>query len=52
MEKHFGPAYDPASEILVTVGVSEAIDVALRALLNPVIRYYTTNPAMYHMHLA
>jgi len=27
--------YDPASEILVTVGVSEAIDIALRALLNP-----------------
>ncbi len=27
--------YDPASEVLVTVGVSEAIDIALRALLNP-----------------
>jgi hypothetical protein len=27
--------YDPAKEILVTVGVSEAIDIALRALLNP-----------------
>jgi len=31
----FGPEYDPASEILATVGVSEAIDVALRAILNP-----------------
>ena len=31
----FGPEYDPSSEILVTVGVSEAIDVALRSLLNP-----------------
>ena len=31
----FGPEYDPQSEILVTVGVSEAIDVALRAILNP-----------------
>ena len=31
----FGPEYDPRSEILVTVGVSEAIDVALRAVLNP-----------------
>jgi len=31
----FGPEYDPHSEILVTVGVSEAIDVALRAVLNP-----------------
>lgn len=27
--------YDPASEILITVGVSEALDLALRALLNP-----------------
>ena len=27
--------YDPAREVLVTVGVSEAIDLALRALLNP-----------------
>ena len=27
--------YDPAKEVLVTVGVSEAIDIALRALLNP-----------------
>ena len=27
--------YDPASEILITVGVSEAIDLALRALIDP-----------------
>jgi aminotransferase len=27
--------YDPATEVLVTVGVSEAIDIALRALINP-----------------
>lgn len=31
----FGVDYSPASEVLVTVGVSEAIDIALRALLNP-----------------
>ncbi|MGA0846131.1 MAG: aminotransferase class I/II-fold pyridoxal phosphate-dependent enzyme [Luteolibacter sp.] len=31
----FGVGYDPAPEVLVTVGVSEAIDIALRALLNP-----------------
>ena len=31
----FGVEYDPACEVLVTVGVSEAIDIALRALLNP-----------------
>ena len=31
----FDVAYDPTREVLVTVGVSEAIDLALRALLNP-----------------
>jgi len=29
-----GVRYDPASEILVTVGVSEAVDLAMRATLN------------------
>jgi aminotransferase len=33
--KHFAVAYRPEDEILVTVGVSEAIDLALRALINP-----------------
>ena len=27
--------YDPKSEILVTVGVSEGLDIALRAIINP-----------------
>ncbi len=31
----FGVAYDPDKEILITVGVSEALDLALRATLNP-----------------
>lgn len=35
VKRHFGLAYDPAGEILVSVGVSEAIDLALRALLDP-----------------
>jgi aminotransferase len=35
VQKHFHIGYDPATEIIVTVGVSEAIDLALRALLNP-----------------
>ena len=30
-----GITYDPASEVLVTVGGSEAIDIGLRAVLNP-----------------
>jgi aminotransferase len=32
---HFRVAYDPRTEVIITVGVSEAIDLALRALLNP-----------------
>ncbi|MFK7910188.1 MAG: pyridoxal phosphate-dependent aminotransferase [Akkermansiaceae bacterium] len=35
VEDFFKVSYDSASEVLVTVGVSEAIDLALRALLNP-----------------
>jgi len=35
VEKHFRIAYDPQTEVIVTVGVSEAIDLALRAILNP-----------------
>ncbi len=35
VQKHFHVSYDPATEIIVTVGVSEAIDLALRALVNP-----------------
>jgi aminotransferase len=31
----FGALYNPDDEILITVGVSEALDLALRALLNP-----------------
>ena len=35
VRKTFGADYDPDNEVLVTVGVSEALDLALRALLNP-----------------
>ena len=35
LETDFSLSYDPESEILVSVGVSEALDIALRALLNP-----------------
>ncbi|PSQ15333.1 aromatic amino acid aminotransferase [Halobacteriales archaeon QS_8_69_26] len=30
----FGPTYDPGSEVLVTTGVSEAVDVGVRALVD------------------
>jgi len=33
--KNFGAEYNPESEVLVTVGVSEALDLALRALITP-----------------
>lgn len=33
--RFFGVEYHPDSEILVSVGVSEALDIALRAILNP-----------------
>ncbi len=33
--QYFGPVYRPDNEILITVGVSEALDLALRALINP-----------------
>lgn len=33
--RRFGLEYDPTSEILVTVGGSEAIDIAVRALVSP-----------------
>jgi aminotransferase len=35
LESDFSLSYNPESEILVSVGVSEALDIALRALLNP-----------------
>ncbi len=33
--EHYGVAYDPATECIVTVGVSEALDLAFRAIVNP-----------------
>ncbi len=35
VEKNFGISYDPVKQILVAVGVSEALDLALRAIINP-----------------
>jgi aminotransferase len=35
IEKNFGISYDPKNQVLVTVGVSEALDIALRAVVNP-----------------
>jgi Aspartate/tyrosine/aromatic aminotransferase len=35
LEQRYGVHYDPATEILITVGASEAVDVALRATCDP-----------------
>jgi len=35
LESRFGVGYHPATEICVTTGVSQAIDLALRAVVNP-----------------
>lgn len=34
-ENRYGISYDAAKDVLVTVGVSEALDIALRAVLSP-----------------
>jgi aminotransferase len=54
---HFGVRYEPLGEVLVSVGVSEAIDVALRALLNPGDEvlyhepcYVSYNPSVFLSH--
>ena len=35
IEKNFQVSYNPKNEILIAVGVSEALDIALRAIINP-----------------
>jgi len=35
LRKHFGVSYDPKTQILIAVGVSEAMDIAFRAVINP-----------------
>lgn len=35
LDRRYGLSYDPMHEVIVTVGGSEAIDMALRAIVNP-----------------
>ncbi len=35
LDRRFSVSYDPNHEIMVTIGGSEAIDIAMRAMLNP-----------------
>ncbi|MEW6142661.1 MAG: aminotransferase class I/II-fold pyridoxal phosphate-dependent enzyme [Chloroflexota bacterium] len=35
LASHYGVSYDPTRELLITTGSSQALDLALRAILNP-----------------
>jgi aminotransferase len=52
--QNFSIAYDFESEIIVTVGVSESIDLALRALINPgdAVLYHEPCYVSYHPSVA
>ncbi|HUC84133.1 MAG TPA: aminotransferase class I/II-fold pyridoxal phosphate-dependent enzyme, partial [Candidatus Acidoferrales bacterium] len=54
VEKHFRTAYAPENEILITVGVSEALDLACRALINPgdKVMYHQPCYVSYHPSIA
>ena len=44
LKEKYGISYDYKSEILMTVGVSEALDLAMRAILNPGDEVIMTDP--------
>ncbi|MBQ7160946.1 MAG: aminotransferase class I/II-fold pyridoxal phosphate-dependent enzyme [Clostridia bacterium] len=44
LERRFGLRYDPAHEIISTIGGSEAIDLAIRALVDPGDEVIVTSP--------
>lgn len=53
LKNHYGLNYDPENEIMITVGASEAIDLALRCLINdgdevlvPVPSYVSYSPCI------
>ena len=55
METRYGLSYNPDNEIITTVGVSEGIDIAFMALLNPGDEVLLTNRdyialQLYHRH--
>ncbi|MDY6918102.1 MAG: aminotransferase class I/II-fold pyridoxal phosphate-dependent enzyme [Chloroflexota bacterium] len=44
IHRHHGLEYDPGCQLLVTVGVSEGVDLALRAILDPGDEVIITDP--------
>ncbi len=45
MNRRYALTYDPKSEVIVTVGGSEAIDIAMRAVINPGDEVIVPQPA-------
>ncbi len=44
VKNNYHVSYDPASECLVTIGVSEALDIVMRAMINPGDEILYTEP--------
>ena len=44
LKEQYGCSYDPENEILITVGVSEGIDLALRSIINPGDEFIVPEP--------
>lgn len=45
LKRHYGLTYDPETEILVTSGVGQGLDIAMRAVLNPGDKVIVINPS-------
>ena len=45
LKSHFGLTYNPDTELLITVGVSEALDLATRAILDPEDEVIISDPS-------
>ena len=52
VEANFNVSYNPDNEILVSVGASEALDVALRAIIEPGTKLCTTLPVLFRIRRA
>ncbi|MCD6228464.1 MAG: aminotransferase class I/II-fold pyridoxal phosphate-dependent enzyme [Candidatus Omnitrophica bacterium] len=57
LKKKYGLSYNPENEILITVGVSQGLDLALRAIIDPqdkvvvVSPHYVAYPALVELNL-
>lgn len=54
VEEHFGVSYRPEDQVIVTVGVSEALDLAFRAFCNPgdKVMFHQPSYVSYHPSIA